>query len=320
MIRIKYRAFVATAALVFAADAAHALEDSPKPAAAVGKTAAVAPAIGELSALEKSAYEAWKSKDASFWDAFLSENFVGYGPSGKLDKAAATKQYAGTDCSIKSFALSEEQTRPLGKDAALVTHKLIVDGSCSGQKVPAVSWAASIYVRDGGKWKGAFHAEAPVVDPKTSSAKPVAADGAAKGNPAKPAAADAATAAMLAAEKDLWENWRLHDGKKIREMTAADISFINIFGTYLANKTDALKDWSGTGCDVKSVSVTNAVGTMLSPGVGILTFDGGADGTCYGQKVGPIWGTSVYVKHGSVWKWTFGINLPAPGQEVQPQK
>jgi hypothetical protein len=50
---------------------------------------------------------------------------------------------------------------------------------------------------------------------------------------------------------------------------------------------------------------------MLSPTVGILTFKAAADGTCYGQKVGPVWGTSVYVKRGDVWKWTFGMNLPA---------
>jgi hypothetical protein len=83
------------------------------------------------------------------------------------------------------------------------------------------------------------------------------------------------------------------------------------FGTHLATKADALKGWSGTYCDVKSISINDATGTMLSPTVGILTFKATADGTCYGQKVGPIWGTSVYVKHGDVWEWTFGINLPA---------
>ena len=72
-----------------------------------------------------------------------------------------------------------------------------------------------------------------------------------------------------------------------------------------------MKDWTGHGCDVTSVSVTDAVATMLSPTVGILTFTGGADGSCYGQKVGPIWGTSIYVKDGDRWKWNFGINLPA---------
>ena len=72
-----------------------------------------------------------------------------------------------------------------------------------------------------------------------------------------------------------------------------------------------MKDWTGAGCEVRRVSVTDAAGTMLSPTVGILTFTGAADGTCYGQTVGPIWGTSVYVKEGDAWKWAIGINVPA---------
>ena len=116
---------------------------------------------------------------------------------------------------------------------------------------------------------------------------------------------------MLATEKAIWEAWRAHDARKLADLTTSDISFINIFGTYFATKADALKDWTSEGCQVKSVSVTNASATMLSPTVGILTFNGAADGTCFGQKVGPIWGTSVYVKVGNAWKWTFGINLPA---------
>jgi len=99
---------------------------------------------------------------------------------------------------------------------------------------------------------------------------------------------------------------------RIEELTTREVSFINIFGTYFATRAEALKDWTGVGCDVKSVSVTDATGTMLSSTVGILRFNGAADGTCYGQKVGPIWGTSVYLRDGDAWKWTFGINLPAP--------
>ena len=43
------------------------------------KTASAAPTKVALMTLEKSAYEAWKSKDAKFWDTFLSDKFVGYG-------------------------------------------------------------------------------------------------------------------------------------------------------------------------------------------------------------------------------------------------
>lgn len=308
MAKIKYFA----AALVFTACAGHVPANNANADSTPIKTAPAAPTKVALITLEKSAYEAWKSKDAKFWGTFLSNKFVGYGSYGKLDKASATKEYTGADCEIKNYVLSDEQMTPLGTDAALLTHKTTVDGTCGGQTVPAVSWAAGVYVRDGDKWQGAFHAEAPVVDPKAAPAKPVSGKAAPKGGAAKPADRDAGIEAMLAVERAVWEAWRAHDAKKLEDLTARDISFIDIFGTYFATKADALKSWTGTGCDAKSVSVTDAARTMLSPTVGILTFNGAADGTCFGQKVGPIWGTSVYVKDGDAWKWSFGINLPAP--------
>lgn len=275
------------------------------------KTAPVAPARDALVTLEKNAYEAWKSKDAKFWDEFLSDKFVGYGSSGKLDKASATKEYTGADCEIRSYALSDGQMKPLGHGAALITYKTTIDGFCSGREIPANSWAASAYVRDGNQWKIIFHAESPIVGPAAIAAQPAANEEASKAHEARPAAQDAATTAMVAVERSLWEGWRARDTKKIEQLTAKNISFINIFGTYLATKAEALKNWSGNGCDVKQVSVIDARSTMLSPTVGILTFKGAADGTCYGQAVGPIWGTSVYVKVGNAWKWIFGINTPS---------
>jgi hypothetical protein len=307
MAKIKYFA----AALVFTACVGSVSANNANAANTVEKTAPAAPAKDALVTLEKSAYEAWKSKDAKFWDTFLSDKFIGYGPFGRLDKASATKQYTGTDCEIKSYALSDEQVQALGNDAALITHKTTVDGTCNGQKVPPSSWVASVYVRDGDGWKGAFHAEAPVVDPKAAPARPVDVNETFQKNEATSADRDAGTDALLAVEKKLWEDWRTHNAKKIGDLTARDISFINIFGTHFATKADALKDWSAPYCDVKSIRFTDVAGRMLSPTVGILTFKASADGTCYGQKVGPIWGNSVYVKHGDVWKWTFGINLPA---------
>src|SRR5215470_14974033 len=87
-----------------------------------------------LITLEKSAYEALKSKDAKFWDTFLSDKFVGWGSLGRLNKAFAIKEYTRTDCEIKSYALSDEQMSSLGKHAALVTYKATVDGACDRQK------------------------------------------------------------------------------------------------------------------------------------------------------------------------------------------
>ena len=310
MAKIKQFGLTAAAAFIFAACVGNALANNANAADTLERTAPAGWTKVELITLEKSAYEAWKCKDAKFWGKFLSDNFVGWGSFGKLDKASATREYTGTDCEIKNYALSDEQVSSLGKDAALITYKATVNGTCGGQTLPTNSRSATIYVRDDGKWKRAFHARAAIVDPKEILAKPANRQQALHEDSAQRTNRNARTDAMLAVEWDVWEAWRAHDAKKLSELTAEDISFINIFGVYLATKTDAMQDWSETYCDVKSVSLTDAMGTMLSPTVGILTFKAAADGTCYGQKVGSVWGTSVYVKSTHVWKWTFGINLP----------
>jgi len=312
----KHFALTIAAALALTACAGNALANDSKSPSTKEEAAASEPANEAVVALEKSAYEAWKSKDAAFWETFLSERFVGWGASGKLDKVSATKEYTGADCDIKSYALSDTRVTPRGKRAALITYKATVDGTCGGRKIPANSWAAGVYVRDGNQWKAAFHAQAAVVDPAAPPVKPNANSGAQGDGIAKPIAQDARTGTLLATETAVWEAWKDHDAKGLSDLMAEDISFINIFGIFLANKAEALKNWSGTGCDVTRVSVTDAGATMISPTVGILTFEATADGSCFGQKVGPIWGSSIYVKYGNTWKWTFGINVPARRQRV----
>src|ERR1700675_571767 len=112
MAKNMYFILTTAAALVFTACAGNALANSAH--TAVEKTARAAPTKNALLKLEGSAYQAWKSKDAKFWDTFLSDRFVGYGSSGKLDKASATNEYTGADCTIRSYALSDGQMRPLG--------------------------------------------------------------------------------------------------------------------------------------------------------------------------------------------------------------
>jgi hypothetical protein len=303
MTSIKHFGLITAAAflLAFGENAAKAAEER----------AAVEPTKAALVALETSAYEAWRAKDDKFWNTFLSDNFIGWGSSGRLDKASAAREYTGADCEIKNYVLADEQMSPLGQDAALITHKLAVNGTCAGERNPLSSWAATVYARDGNQWRAAFHAEAAVVDPAAPRARPVAEKATSQANETKPIDRDVHTDALLALERAIWGAWKDHDTKRMDGLTATNIQFINIFGTHFASKAKALKNWSGQGCEVKTVSITDPVATMLSPTVAILTFHASADGTCFGQKVGSVWGTSVYVKVGDVWKWTFGVNLPA---------
>jgi len=105
-------------------------------------------------------------------------------------------------------------------------------------------------------------------------------------------------------------NARAKDAAKLEDLTAKDLSFQNIFGAFFANKADTIKDWTSKRCDIKSVSVTDGVGTLLTPAVGILNRKGTAGGTCDGQKLTSVtvYGTSVFVKDGDSWKLAFSLN------------
>ena len=89
------------------------------------------------------------------------------------------------------------------------------------------------------------------------------------------------------------------------------IQFIDIFGNHIATRPEALKAWSGEGCEVKSFDIGGAKATMFAPDFGVLTVRAITDGKCFGQDVWPIWGTSLYVKRGNTWLWSFGINVLA---------
>jgi hypothetical protein len=218
-------------------------------------------------------------------------------------------------------------------DTYALSYKATWDGTCNGPdgrsvKVPSPIRSASIWVRSGDKWQAVFHGENLIVDPKNLVApaappkkeepqqddKSVANSNTAS-NTTAPASStpDANTDALVKAELALWEAWKEHDASKLDNLLAKDVSFVNIFGTYLATRADALKDWTGANCQVKSVSVTDGFASALSPSVEMLTRKGTADGTCSGQEIGgtDIWGVSIFVKEGDAWKFAFGMNLAA---------
>ena len=302
------------------------------------KPVAAAPTVDALMALEKQANEAYVSGDSKFFEGMLSNKFVILGGGQRMDKAATVKMIAGVKCDIKSMDLTEPAMSMIDADTYALSYKATWDGTCNGpdgkpMKVPSPVRSASIWVRSGDKWQAVFHGENLIVDPKNPpkaapAAPPIkpkkvepkkddktAANSNTASNTAAPARAtpDANTDALVKVELALWEAWKEHDAKKLDALMAKDVSFVNIFGTYLATRADALKDWTGTGCQVKSVSVSDGFASALSPTVEMLTRKGTADGTCGGQEIGgtAIWGVSIYVKEGDAWKFAFGMNLSA---------
>jgi hypothetical protein len=255
-----------------------------------------------------------------------------------MDKAATVKMIAGVKCDIKSMDLTEPAMSMIDADTYALSYKAAWDGTCNSpdgkpMKVPSPIRSASIWVRSGDKWQAVFHGENLIIDPKNprqaeAAASPkeaqtkepqtvdqTAANSNTATNTTAPAGAtpDADTDALMKVELALWEAWKEHDAKKLDGLMANEVSFVNIFGTYLPTRAEAMKDWTGNGCEVKSVKVADGFATALSPTVEMLTRKGAADGTCDGQQVGgtDIWGVSIYVREGGAWKFAFGMNLAA---------
>ncbi|MDX6444367.1 MAG: hypothetical protein QOH71_1441 [Blastocatellia bacterium] len=298
------------------------------------KPVAAAPTADALMAFEKQANEAYVKGNSKFFDGMLSDKFVILGGGQRMDKAATVKMIGVVKCDIKSMDLTEPAMSMIDADTYALSYKATWDGTCNGpdekpMKVPSPIRSASIWVRSGYKWQAVFHGENVIVDPKAPPPPPApaakteepkkddktATNSNTASNTAAPARAtpDANTDALVKVELALWEAWKAHDAKKLDALMAKDVSFVNIFGTYLGTKADALKDWTGNGCEIKSVSVTDGFASALSPTVEMLTRKGTAEGTCGGQNVGgtAIWGVSIYVKDGDAWKFAFGMNLAA---------
>jgi len=267
--------------------------------------------IRVLSGIEEESYRALQSKDTKFWSTFLSDKFVSWGLSGRIDKATAIREWSGTICKIVSYQISDSQLSRLTPEAAVLTHKTTVDGSCAGNPLPNASWTATGYVLEGARWKAVFRAASAIVEPAKLPRPTV--DRTAAG---RPASHDANTDAILSREQAIWDAWKDRDAKRLDALMPQQVQFIDIFGTHIATRAETLSAWSGQGCDVKSFQLADARGTIFTPNFAILTLYATVDGTCFGQPVIPVWTSSFYVRRGDTWVWSFGINIPAYASSI----
>ncbi len=116
----------------------------------------------QIVALEKAGWEAWKNKNAAWFQTNLAEDAVQVNGGGVLSKSQIVK-ISGTDCEIKSFSLDNFKFLMLDKNSALITFTGMQDGVCSGKAIPAKVHSTSVYVKRDGKWLNALYTETPAV-------------------------------------------------------------------------------------------------------------------------------------------------------------
>ncbi|HEX6127012.1 MAG TPA: nuclear transport factor 2 family protein [Pyrinomonadaceae bacterium] len=295
---------------------------------AASRTAAP-PTADALMAMDNQAWEAWKNKNAKFFEGMLADTFVGFDDKGvRSTRADMLKAVAEHKCEVKSYSLSDPHVTSVSPDVAVLTYKATQDATCDGKKLPGTVRAASVVVRSGDTWKGAYHNEVAIVEsPAASSntnsanttAPPVlerketpAANSAtaANTNTAAPTSGDALTDELMAVEKRGWEGWMRKDAAALEAVTGKDVTFVDAMGRATMGQTNVIKIWTDETCKVSSVNVSDGKATMIANNVAILTYKGTAEGTCGTMKLEPLWGTTVAVKEGNAWKAVYIFETP----------
>ena len=75
----------------------------------------------QITALETQGWEAWKNKNAAWFQTNLTEEFLLVNSEGVSNKAQIVKS-TPTDCEVKSFSLDNFKFVLLDKDAAFLTY------------------------------------------------------------------------------------------------------------------------------------------------------------------------------------------------------
>jgi len=324
------------AAALFAACGAPA-ENKPANTNANANTAkpvAAAPTKEALFEMDKKANEAWIKGDKAYFEGFLSDKFVSFERGERMSRGELLGMIGSFKCDVKTWSLDDPQMEKLDADTYVISYKGTFDGSCSGpdgkaEKLPSPIRAASIYVRSGEKWMGAFHSETMIVDPKAPPPPPAKTEAkkeapkkddkaAANSNaataaaPAKPTPS-ANTDALVKTHTAGWEAFKAKDSKWFDANLTANASIVDPLGNWMSGKANIVKQWTETmKCEgITKVSVTEGFSTALSPTVELLTLKGTADGKCDGQPNGPLYQSVVYVKEGDAWKFAFMFESPA---------
>jgi hypothetical protein len=269
------------------------------------KPAAQPATMDAIAALEKSGWEAWKNKDEKVFQDLLSDRFVGFSKDSRMDKAATIKGLFANKCEVKGYSWSDQKLTNVSADVAILTFKAEQDATCDGKKNPSPVYSATVYVREGDKWKNLMYVEQPVMDPKNMP-KSYPAAPAMKADDSKP---DATTDQLMAVEKKAWEAWKTRDKAGVDASMSKDFAYYGGIG--YTDRASTLARWGEEKCEGLDYTLSNARGMQVTPEVMLVTYVADVKGKCGGNPLAPSsWTASFDVKEGNDWKNAFYIDAP----------
>ena len=110
-----------------------------------------------ITDLEKSAWEAYKNKQADAFKALMSKDYYGVYAEGMKTLDGEVADMAKSD--LRDYSFSEVKVVFPHPKMAVMTYKAKVQATADGKDVSGTYNSGSVWVQQGGKWVGAFHTE-----------------------------------------------------------------------------------------------------------------------------------------------------------------
>ena len=123
-----------------------------------GKEGKLVPSESTITDLEKSAWEAYKSKQADAFKALMSKDYYGVYAEGVKTLDAELADMAKSD--LRDYSFSDIKVVFPHPKMGVMTYKVKLQGTADGKDVSGTYNSGSVWVQQGGKWVGAFHSEA----------------------------------------------------------------------------------------------------------------------------------------------------------------
>ena len=121
------------------------------------KAGKLASSESTITDLEKSAWEAYKSKQADAFKALMSKDYYGVYAEGVKTLDAELADMAKSD--LRDYSFSDNKVVFPHPKMAVMTYKVKLQATADGRDVSGTYNSGSVWVQQGGKWVGAFHTE-----------------------------------------------------------------------------------------------------------------------------------------------------------------
>jgi uncharacterized protein DUF4440 len=116
-----------------------------------------APSESAITDLEKSAWEAYKDKQADAFKALMSKDYCGVYAEGVKNLDAELADMSKAD--LRDYSFSDIKVVFPHPKMAVVTYKAKVQATLGGNDMSGTYNSGSVWIQHGGKWVGAFHTE-----------------------------------------------------------------------------------------------------------------------------------------------------------------